>query len=95
MWQWLARFRCGRCGELRARGNRALRSPVRRQLAICGDCLATWERTGQRCARCRSPIRDVLEVGLLVQTGALAHVDCGGARLLGPPMPGTSFARSG
>jgi hypothetical protein len=83
MWQWLAVFRCGRCGEIRARRQRALRSPVRRQLAICEECLDVWERTGHRCARCWTPIREQLEVGLLVETGAFVHVGCGGARVLG------------
>jgi hypothetical protein len=84
MWQWLARFRCGRCGETRTGGERALRSPLRPRLAICAACLERWERMGHRCARCRSPIPDRLQVGLLVETGAFVHVDCGGARVLGP-----------
>jgi hypothetical protein len=88
MWEWLAVFRCGRCGEIRARWRRALRSPVRPQLAICEECLETWERTGHRCARCWTPIRERLEVGLLVETGAFVHVDCGGARVLGSPIEG-------
>jgi hypothetical protein len=89
MWQWLAGFRCGRCGEFRATWKRALRSPVRPQLAICEECLQAWERTGQRCARCWTPIPDRLEVGLLVETGAFVHVDCGGAWVLGSPISGT------
>ena len=89
MWQWLAVFRCGRCGEIRARWQRALCSPVRPQLAICEECLETWERTGDRCARCWAPIRQRLEVGLLVETGAFVHVNCGGARVLGSPIEGT------
>ncbi|MFB3818618.1 MAG: hypothetical protein ACE147_13225 [Candidatus Methylomirabilales bacterium] len=89
-----AGFRCGRCGEVRGRWARALRSPFRRQLAICQDCLETWQRTGQRCARCWAPIREPAEVGLLVETGALAHVDCGGALVLGSPISG-GLGRSG
>jgi hypothetical protein len=83
VWRWLG-FRCGRCRELRAAGERALLSPVRPRLAICQECLDAWKRTGHRCGRCWTPVRDALEVGLLVDTGAFAHVDCGGARVLGP-----------
>jgi hypothetical protein len=93
MWQWLARlrgagFRCGRCGEARTGCKRALRSLLRPQLAVCEACLESWERTGHRCARCWAPIPDRLEVGLLVETGAFVHVDCGGARVLGTPASG-------
>lgn len=88
MWQWLAGFRCARCGQHRGGWARALRSPFRPQLAVCDECLATWERTGHRCARCWTPVGDRLEVGLLVETGAFVHVDCGGARLLGSPVSG-------
>jgi hypothetical protein len=85
MWQRLAGFRCGRCGEVHARSKRVLRSPTRPQLAICTGCLETWRRTGHRCARCWTPIQDRMEVGFLVDTGSFAHVDCGGARVLGLP----------
>lgn len=88
MWQWFGGFQCGRCDEHRGGWARALRSPVRPQLAVCTGCFATWERMGHRCARCWAPVRDRLEVGLLVETGAFAHVDCGGARLLGSPVSG-------
>jgi hypothetical protein len=88
MWWWLARFRCAHCGEIRATGKRALRSPRRPQLAICEECLDTWERTGQRCTRCWTPVRDRLEVGLLADTGSFVHVDCGGARVFGGHTPG-------
>jgi hypothetical protein len=87
MWQWLW-FRCGRCREVRASGERALSSPLRPQLAICEECLRAWYRTGHRCAQCWTAIQGDFEVGLLVETGAFAHVDCGGARLLGPPISG-------
>lgn len=80
---WVAAFRCGRCGEPRARRQRALRSPARPRLAVCAECLETWQRAGHRCALCRTPVRDWLDVGVLVETGAFAHVDCGGARVLG------------
>jgi hypothetical protein len=33
-------------------------------------------------------VQDRLEVGVLVETGAFLHVDCGGARVLGSPMAG-------
>lgn len=89
MWQWLAAFRCRRCGEVRATSNRALRSPVRPQLAICEDCLDAWERTGHRCARCWMPVRDRLEVGFLVESRTFLHVDCGGARVVGSPIAGS------
>lgn len=89
MWQWPAGFRCGRCGAMRGRWARALRSPFRPRLAICEDCLEAWGRTGHRCARCWAPIRRRVEVGLLVETGAFAHVDCGGALVLGSPISGT------
>ena len=87
MWQWLG-FRCARCREIRATRERALSSPLRPQLAICEECLEGWERTGHRCARCWTPIQDHFEVGLLVETGVFAHVECGGARVLGPPISG-------
>jgi hypothetical protein len=86
MWQWLAGFRCGRCGEVRARSKRALRSPLRPRVAICVECLDNWMRTGHRCTRCWAPIRDPLEVGLLVDAGRFVHVGCGGARVLRSPV---------
>ena len=82
MWRWLGRFRCARCGRNRPAAHRALRSPLRPELAICRDCLETWARSGHRCARCWMPIPSHLDVGLLVETGRFVHVDCGGARLL-------------
>jgi hypothetical protein len=88
MWPWLFGFRCGRCRELHPRWHRALRSPLRPWLAICEGCLDAWERAGHRCARCRRPIRDRLEVGLRAETGAFLHVACGGARVLGTPIVG-------
>ncbi len=88
MWRLLAGFRCGRCGEVCGTWERALRSPFRPHLAICRQCLETWERTGHRCARCWTQVRDRLDVGLLVETGAFAHVECGGALLIGPHRSG-------
>jgi hypothetical protein len=82
MWRWLAAFRCGRCGGVRGARHRALRSPLRAGLAICGDCLERWERSGHRCARCWRPIRDRLDVGFLLERRAFLHVDCGGARVV-------------
>jgi hypothetical protein len=87
VWQWLG-FRCRRCRELRAKWERVLASPARPQLAVCHECLQAWQRAGRRCGRCWAPVQDPLEVGLLVETGAFAHVGCGGARLLGPPIYG-------
>ena len=43
---------------------------------------------GHRCARCWASIRERLDVGLLVETGAFAHVACGGARVVGSPVAG-------
>jgi DNA-directed RNA polymerase subunit RPC12/RpoP len=94
MWQWLTGFRCGRCGELRGTGERALHSPTRSAVAVCETCLGSWERTGHRCARCWAPIRDGVELGLLVETGAFAHVGCGGARVLRSSLSG-AFESSG
>jgi hypothetical protein len=84
MWEAVAAFRCRRCGEICPRWRRALRSPRRRRLAICGECLESWQRTGRRCARCWGPILDGMEIGMLVDTRAFAHVDCGGARVSAP-----------
>jgi hypothetical protein len=88
MTPWVGGFRCGRCSEQRAMRQRALRSPRRPALAICTDCVETWQRMGHRCARCWTAVRDRLEVGVLVETGAFAHVACGGARVLGSPVTG-------
>jgi hypothetical protein len=85
---WLGGFRCGRCSEQRAARQRALRSPRRPALAICEACLAGWQRMGHRCSRCWTTVRDRLDVGVLVETGAFAHVGCGGARVLGKPVTG-------
>ena len=85
---WLSGFRCGRCSEQRAMRQRALCSPLRPGLAICESCLETWERAGHRCARCWATVRDRLDVGLLVDIGAFAHVTCGGARVLGATITG-------
>jgi DNA-directed RNA polymerase subunit RPC12/RpoP len=82
MWRWFAMFRCARCGRALAAVKRELRSPVRHQVAICQDCVNIWKKTGQRCARCWMPIPDSLEVGLLVETGAFVHVNCGGAPVI-------------
>jgi hypothetical protein len=82
-------FRCGRCDAIRGRWARALRSPRRPRIAICGDCLDAWEWTGHRCARCWAPVCERSEVGLLVETGAFAHVGCGAALVLGSPISGT------
>jgi hypothetical protein len=82
VWRWLATFRCARCGQALAAAKRALRSPARPQLTICQACVDTWKKTGQRCARCWMPILDRLEVGLLVETGAFVHVNCGGAPVI-------------
>jgi hypothetical protein len=88
MQAWPGGFRCGRCSEQRAMRQRALRSPLRPTLAICETCLETWERAGHRCARCWATVRDRLDVGLLVEIGAFAHVTCGGARVLGSTIAG-------
>jgi hypothetical protein len=89
MWRLLAGFRCGRCGKVHGRWNRALWSPSRPHLAICRPCLETWERTGHRCARCWTQLHDRLDVGLLVETGVFVHVECGGARVIGSHLSGT------
>lgn len=88
MWQWLAAFRCGRCGAVRGTWHRALRSPLRAWLAICDECLEAWARTGHRCARCWRPIGDRLELGFLLEHRAFLHVECGGARVVGSPIAG-------
>ena len=82
MWGRFATFRCARCGRALAAAKRALHSPQRPRVAICQDCVDTWRRTGQRCARCWLPVPDRLEVGLLVETGAFVHVTCGGAPMI-------------
>jgi hypothetical protein len=95
----IRRFRCGKCGEVRGVGRRALESPWRPRLGVCRDCLQQWERTGHRCGRCWAQIRDRLEVGLLVETRVFAHVDCGAALLAdaGPPAAavGPRLSRAG
>jgi hypothetical protein len=53
------------------------------ELAVCDDCLGTWDRAGRRCARCWTPIEDRLQIGLCAETWAFVHVDCGGARVIG------------
>lgn len=82
MWHLFGWFRCSKCGEVRDRSRRALRSPVRAHLGVCRDCLSLWERTGHRCGRCWSPVHPTGEVGLLLDRGVFAHVDCGAALLV-------------
>jgi hypothetical protein len=82
MWKLLGRFRCSKCGEVRARSRRALRSPVRSRVGVCWECLSAWTRTGHRCGRCWHPVRTAEDVGLLLEKGVFAHVDCGAATLV-------------
>jgi hypothetical protein len=82
MWNLIRRFRCSKCGEVRAASRRALRSPLRAHLGVCRDCVSTWERTGRRCGRCWAPVQLAEDAGLLLERGVFAHVDCGAARLV-------------
>lgn len=82
MWHLIRRFRCSKCGEVRGLSRRILRSPFRAQLGVCQDCVLRWERTGRRCGRCWAPVSLTGEVGLLLDRGFFAHVDCGAAALV-------------
>ncbi len=87
----LGRFRCSKCGEMHDIRRCALRSPFRARIAVCRDCLRLWDRTGHRCGECWHPIQTTWDLGLLVERGVFAHVDCGAALLL-PVGPGGRFA---
>lgn len=82
MWALLGRFRCRKCGEVRGISRRALRSPFRSRIGVCRDCLSRWEQTGHRCGQCWSPIQGKWDLGLLLDRGVFAHVECGGAVLV-------------
>jgi predicted amidophosphoribosyltransferase len=82
MWHLIGRFRCSKCEAVRETSQRALRSPVRRHLGVCRDCLTKWERTGRRCGRCWSRVQPAVDMGLLLERGVFAHVDCGAAALV-------------
>ncbi len=82
MWALLGRFRCSKCGKLERISRRALHSPFRTRIGVCRDCLSLWERTGHRCGKCWSPIQAKSDLGLILDRGVFAHVDCGGALLL-------------
>jgi predicted amidophosphoribosyltransferase len=82
MWELIGRFRCSKCGEVRGLSRRALRSPFRGRVGVCRDCLSTWKRFGHRCGRCWSQVRTAEGVGLLLDKGVFAHVECGAAALV-------------
>ncbi len=82
MWVFFGTFRCSKCGRVQGIWQRARRSPFRARLGVCRDCLGLWERTGQRCGRCWSRVQEDLQVGLLLERGVFAHVDCGGALMI-------------
>lgn len=82
MWRLIGRFRCSKCGEVRGMSWLALRNPLRARVSVCRECLGTWKRTGHRCGRCWLPVRMAEDVGLLLEKGVFAHVDCGAAALV-------------
>jgi hypothetical protein len=82
MWALVGSFRYSKCGRVQGIWQRARRSPHRASLGVCRDCLGFWERTGHRCGRCWYPVQTQWDLGLLIDRGVFAHVDCGGALLL-------------
>ena len=82
MWFLIGRFRCLACDGLRSVGDRSRRSSYRRGSGVCRPCYETWERSGRKCARCKSEVKGGQELAFFTDQKGFAHYDCGGTRLV-------------
>lgn len=60
-----------------------LRARDWKDVAICVDCYARWERAGRKCGACDAVVHGLQEVSAFEKPRrTFGHADCGGMRLV-------------